>query len=134
MLTPLGLGLVEFMRDRSVDSIKPGVKIMLAKDASRSFDVLEIRCDGKKAVGAFTVALEHRDLRISAAGPGQPVNVDERMAHTVKIRFRCHELFLPFVTTHTILVYCMRFCMSCVTLQPSASSIDKTTPSSSSPA
>ena len=57
VLTPLGLGLVEFLRDCSVDSVEPVVKIMLAKAASRSFDVLEIRCDGEKAVGALSVAL-----------------------------------------------------------------------------
>lgn len=128
VLTPLGLGLVEFLRDRSVDSVETAVRIMLAKAASRSFDVLEIRCDGEKAVGAMTAAMEHRGLRVSIAGPGQHVSVVERMAQTVKSRFRCHELALPFVMTHTLLVYCMRFCMSCVNLQPSAMSVDKVSP------
>ena len=80
VLTPLGLGLVELLRDRSVDSIKTVVKIILAKAASRSFDVLEIRCDGEKAVGALTVALKYRGLHVSMAGPGQHVSVVERMA------------------------------------------------------
>ena len=128
VLTPLGLGLVEFLRDRSVDSVETAAKIMLAKAASRSFDVLEIRCDGEKAVGALTVALEHRGLRVSIAGPGQHVSVVERMAQTVKSRFRCHELSLPFVMTHTLLVCCMKFCMSCVNLQPSTTSVDKVSP------
>jgi hypothetical protein len=48
VLTLLELGLVEFMRDLSVDSIETVVKIMLAKVASRSFYVLEIRCDGEQ--------------------------------------------------------------------------------------
>jgi hypothetical protein len=128
VLTPLGLGLVEFLRDRLVDLIETAVKIMLAKAASRSFHVLEIRCDGEKAVGALTVELKHRGLRVSIVGPGKHASVVERMAQTVKIRFRCHELSLPFVMKHTILVYCMRFCMSCVNLQPSATSIDKVSP------
>jgi hypothetical protein len=87
VLTPLGLGLVEFMRDRYTV-----VNIMVAKVASRSFDVLEIRCDGEKTVGALTVALEHRGLRVSITGLGQPVSEVERMAQTVKCCFRCHEL------------------------------------------
>ena len=128
VLTPLGLGLVEFLRDRLVDSIKTAVKIMLATAASRSFNVLEIRCNGEKAVGASTMALKHRSLRVSMTGPGQHVSVAKRMAQTVNSRFRCHELYLPFFMTHTILVYCMRFCMSCVNLQPSATSIDKVSP------
>ena len=88
VLTPLGLGIVEFLRDRSVDSIKTAVKIMLAKVASRSFDVLENRCDGEKAVGALTVSLEHRGLRVFITGPGQHVSEVERMAQTVKSRSR----------------------------------------------
>ena len=128
VLTPLGLGIVEFLRDRSVDSVETGVRTMLAKAASRSFDVLEIRCDGEKAVGALTAALEQRGMRVSIAGPGQHVSVVERMAQTVKSRHRCHELALPFVMNHTILVYCMRFCVNCVNLQPSATSVDKVSP------
>ena len=128
VLTPLGLGIVEFLRDRSADSTETAVRIMLAKAASRSFDVLELRCDGKKVVGALAAALEQRGLRVSIAGPGQHVSVVERMAQTLKSRLRCHELALPFVMTHTLLVYCLKFCMSCINLQPSASSSDKVSP------
>jgi len=70
VLTPLGRGLVEFLRNRSVDSIKTVVKIMLYKAASRSLDALEIQCGGEEAVGAMTVALDHCGLRVSIAGPG----------------------------------------------------------------
>ncbi len=38
VLTPLGLGLIEFIRDRSTDSVETTVKTMFAKAASRSFD------------------------------------------------------------------------------------------------
>ena len=70
MLTPFGLDLVEFFaRSHSIDSIETVVKIMIAKASSRSFDVLETRCDGEKAVSSLTVALEHRGLRVSIAGP-----------------------------------------------------------------
>ncbi len=42
VVTPLDLGIVKFLRDRSIDSIETGVRTMLAKAASRSFDILEI--------------------------------------------------------------------------------------------
>ena len=62
VITPLGLGIVEFLRDRSVDSVETEVRTMLVKTASRSFDVLEIRCDGEIAVGALAAALEQRGI------------------------------------------------------------------------
>jgi hypothetical protein len=99
-----------------------------AKVASRSFDVLEIRCDGEGTVGALVAAMEQRGLRDSIAGPGQHVSVVERMAQAIKSRLRCHELALTFVMTHTLIVWCARFCMSCVNLQPSATFVDKVSP------
>ena len=57
---------------------------MLAKAASRSFDVLEIRCDGEGAVGALIAAMEQRGLRVSITGPGQHVSVVDRMAQSIK--------------------------------------------------
>ena len=128
VLTPLGLGIVEFLRDRSTDSVETAVRTMLAKAASRSFDVLEIRCDGEGAVGALSAAMQLSGIRVSIAGPGQHVSVVERMAQTVKSRHRCHELALPFVMTHTLIVWCMKFCMNCVNLQPSATSTDNVSP------
>jgi hypothetical protein len=128
VLTPLGLGIIEFLRDRSIDSVETGVRTMLAKAASRSFDVLEIRCDGEKAVGALAAALEQRGVRVSIARPGQHVSVVERMDQIVKSRHRCHELALPFVMNHTLLVYCMIFSVNCVYPQPSATSVDKVSP------
>ncbi len=40
VLTPLGLGVVEFLCYRSIESIEMAVRTMLSKAASRSFDVL----------------------------------------------------------------------------------------------
>ena len=84
---PSGLDSLRFLRDRLVDSVETAVKIMLANVASRSFEVLEIRCDDEKGIDALTVALEHNGLRVSIAGPGEHVIVVERMAQTVKSRF-----------------------------------------------
>ena len=128
VFTPLGLGLVHFLRDRSEDQVGTGVRLMLAKAGSRSFDVLEIRCDGEGAVGALSAALQASGIRVAIAGPGQHVAVVERMARTLKSRHRCHELALPFVMTHTLIIWCVQFCMHCINLQPGASSVDKVSP------
>jgi hypothetical protein len=88
VLTPLGQGLVAFLRDRSTDSVETADKKMLAKAASRSFDVLEIRCDGEGAVRTLIAAMEQRGLRVSIASPGQHVGVVERMTQTIKSRLR----------------------------------------------
>jgi hypothetical protein len=50
------------------------------------------------------------------------------MAQTVKSRLRCRELALLFVMTHTLIVWCARFYMSCVNLQSSATFVDKVSP------
>jgi hypothetical protein len=42
VLTSLGLGIVEFLRERSVDSVETGVRSILVKAASKSFDIIEI--------------------------------------------------------------------------------------------
>ena len=133
ILTPLGLGLIEFLRDRSTDSVETAVKTMLAKAASISFYALEIRCDGEGAAGALANAMEQRGLRASIAGSGQHVSVVERMAQTSKSRLRCHELALPFVMTHTRIVWCARFCMSCFNCSRVQHPSIKSARSSSSP-
>jgi hypothetical protein len=43
VLTPLGLGLVHFLRDRSESQVATTLRLMLAIAASRSFDVVELR-------------------------------------------------------------------------------------------
>ncbi len=50
MFTPLGLGLVRYLRDRSEAHVETAVRLVLAKAASRSFDIIEIRCDGEGAI------------------------------------------------------------------------------------
>jgi hypothetical protein len=101
---------------------------MLAKAASRHFHVLEIRCDGEGAVGTLTAAMRLSGIRISIAGPGQHVSGVKCMAKTVKSRHMCHEFALLFVITHTLLLWCMKFCMNYVNLQHNAMSIDKVSP------
>ena len=128
VFTPLGLGLVHFLRDRSEAQVATALRLMLAKAASRSFDVIELRCDGEGAIGALTSTLQASGITVSIAGPGQHVAVVERMARTLKGRYRCHELALPFVMTHTLIVWCVLFCMHSVNLQPNASSVDKISP------
>jgi hypothetical protein len=128
VFTPLRLGLVYFVRNRSESQVGTALRLILAKAASRSFDVIELRCDGEEVIGALTSALQVSGIVVTTAGPGQHVAVVERMARTLKIRYRCHELTLPFVVTHTLIVWCVRFCMHSVNLQPNASSVDKVSP------
>jgi hypothetical protein len=78
---------------------------MLAKAASRSFDVLEIRCDGEgSSVGALSDALQVSGIRVAISGHCQHVVVVERMARSLKSRHRCHELALSFVLPHKLIV------------------------------
>ena len=80
----------------------------MVKVASMSFDVLEIRCDGKSAVGSLTATMRLNGIHFSVAGPCQHVSVIERMAHSVNYQHRCHdELAMTFVMTHTIIVWWM---------------------------
>jgi len=123
VFSPLGLGLIYFLRNRSESQEGTALRLMLAKAASRSFDVIDIRCDGEGAIGALTSTLQSIGIIVTIAGPGH--HVVERMARTLKGRYRCHELALPFVMTHTLIVWCVIFCMHSVNLQPNASFIDK---------
>ena len=50
------------------------------------------------------------------------------MVRTLKSRHRCHEMGLPFIMTHTLIIWCVQFCMHCIKLQPTASSVDKVSP------
>ncbi len=42
VFTPLGLGLMQFLRDRYESQVAIALRLMLAKAASRSFDVVEL--------------------------------------------------------------------------------------------
>jgi hypothetical protein len=57
VLTYLGLGLIEFLQDRSADSVETAARAIFAKAASKSLDVLKIRCDGEGAVDALIIAM-----------------------------------------------------------------------------
>jgi hypothetical protein len=77
---------------------------MLANAASRSFDVIELRCDGEGAIGALTSALQASGVVVTIADPGLYVAVVERMPRTLKGRYRCHELAFPRFMTHNLLM------------------------------
>ncbi len=67
LLTPLGLGLVRYYRDRSEAHVEAAVRLMLARAASRSFDVVELRCNGEGAIGFLTSALQSSGIVVSIA-------------------------------------------------------------------
>ncbi len=114
MFNPLGLGLVRYLRDRYEAEVGTAVRLMLAKASSISFNDVELRCDGGGAIGALSSALQTSGIVVSIAGPGQHVAVAERMPITLKCSYRCHELALPFVMTHTLIVWCVTSCMHSV--------------------
>ncbi len=58
-------------------------------------------------IGALVSALQASGIVVSIAGPGKQVAVVERMARTMKDHYICHELALPFVMTHTLIVWCV---------------------------
>ncbi len=58
MFTPLGMGVVHYLRDRSEAEVGTAVRLVLAKASSESFDVVELRCDGDGAIGALSSALQ----------------------------------------------------------------------------
>ncbi len=104
VFTPLGLGLVYFLRNRSEAQVETPLRLVFVKAASRSFHVIELRYDCEGAISASTSALQASGIVVAIAGPGQYVAVVERMARTLKGRYRCHELALPFVMTHALIV------------------------------
>jgi len=89
VFTPLGIGLVHFLRDCSESQVATALRLVLAKAASRSFDVIELHCDGDGTIGALISALQASGITVSVAGPCQHVTVAERMARTLKNRYRC---------------------------------------------
>ncbi len=126
VFTPLGLGLVHFLRGRL--QVATALRLMLAKLASMSFDVIELRCDGEGVIGALTSTMQASGIAVFIVGPSQHVAVVEQMARTLKNRYRCHELALPFVIKHTLVVWSVLFCMHSVNLQTTSSSVDKVGP------
>jgi hypothetical protein len=46
-LIPFGLGLVRYLRDRSVAKVGSTIQLMFTKPTSRYVDVIELRCDGE---------------------------------------------------------------------------------------
>ncbi len=82
MSTSLVLGLVHFLRDHSESQVATALRLMLAKAASRSFDVIELRCDEEEAIGALTPAMHASSITVSIAEPGHKwLWLSERQKH-----------------------------------------------------
>ena len=127
-LSPLGLGLVLYLKDRTTACVSKGIRSFLSTAASRSFECKEIRTDGEGAVAAMIPELNGLGIPVSPSGPGQHVSPVERLNQEVKKRVRSHEHGLPFVMCKVVLIYCVLFCMRCINLQPSSTSIDRISP------
>jgi hypothetical protein len=127
-LSPLGLGLALYLKDRTTDSVGKGIRSFLSTAASRSFECKEIRTDGEGAVAAMVPELNGLGIPVSPSGPGQHVSPVERFVQEVKKRARSHEHGLPFVMCKVLLIYCVLFCVRCINMQASTTSIDHTSP------
>ena len=127
-LCPLQLGLVLYLKERTTECVSKGLRSFLRTVASRSFECKEIRTDGEGAVAAMAPELHALGIPVVPSGPGQHVPVVERFIRTVKQRVRCHEYGLPFVMCRVLLIYCVLFCVRCINLQPSSTSVDRTSP------
>jgi hypothetical protein len=86
LFTPLGIGLVHFLRNRSEAQVGTALRLMLVKASSRTFDCIDLRYDGEGAIGALTSALRASGIFVTIAGPGQYVAVLGRMARKRKDR------------------------------------------------
>jgi hypothetical protein len=101
---------------------------MIAQATSIYFVFVEFRCDFEGAIGSLTYALPSSGIIVSIAGPGQRVTVAERMARTLEVNYISYELVLLFVTTHTLIMWCVMFCMYSVNLLANVFSANKVSP------
>ena len=69
-MTPLALGLTEYLKNRGEDCVRAAIDRFLAVAASRDFQVREIRCDGEGSVSALVHELNAQ---------GMPVMIAERV-------------------------------------------------------
>ncbi len=88
LFTPLAIGLVHFLRNRSEAQVGTALRLMLVKASSRTFDFIELRCDVEGEIGALTSALRASGIFVTIAGQGQHVAVLGSMARTLKNRYR----------------------------------------------
>jgi len=129
VFVPLGLAVVRLLSNRTAQAVGVGLTSFLSIASSRWFDTVTIRTDGEGAVGKLKEELQTKHgLIVDTAGPGQHVPVVENMIKTVKERVRAHSTSLPFVMTKLLLAFCVLFCVSRLNLLPSATSLDKVSP------
>ena len=129
VFAPLGLAVVRLLSNKTALAVGAGLTSFLSIASSRWFDTVTIRTDGEGAVGKLKEELQAKHgLIVDTAGPGQHVPVVENMIKTVKERVRAHSTSLPFVMTKLLLAFCVLFCVSRLNLLPSATSLDKVSP------
>jgi hypothetical protein len=128
VLSPLGLSLCIFLKNRGVECIGAAIRSFQAIASSRGFDCRVIQTDGEGAIGAMILELNRDGVIVQVAGPGQHVPVVERKIQTIKQRVRSFNNDLPFVMTRLLLIMCVLFCVSRVNMQPSSTSVDRASP------
>jgi hypothetical protein len=129
LVLPLGLAMVEHLRDRSAALIGKCVNRMLSSLKARDFDVTELRTDNEGGVAKHKTALEYMGIRVEPCGPGQHVPGIERLARTVKERVRAYDTTLPFVMCAKLLIMCVISVVIMINWVPNSQSLDRTSPS-----
>jgi hypothetical protein len=128
VLTPLGLGLVQNLKDRSTPCVGAALRGMIQYAKSRHFDISELKTDGEGAVAAIMPELLGMGIIVNPAGPGQHVPVVERMIQTIKSTVRSFEHALPYVMPRTMLIYCVLYAVRSTNFRPNSMSMDKISP------
>lgn len=128
VLSPLGLGIVQHLKDKGVDCVSSALKGMMNFVSSHQFKIVEVKTDGEGAIAAMIPELHAMGIRVNPAGPGQHVPVVERMIQTVKSTVRSFEHALPYVMPRLMIIFCVLYAVRSTNFRPNAMSLDKLSP------
>ena len=128
VLSPLGLALVQHIKDRSAASVFSATTGMVNDAKSHHFIVREIKTDEEGALAAHSADLRGMGILVNTAGPGQHVPVVERMIQTVKSTVRSYENSLPYVMPQLMLTFCVLYAVRSANFRPNSMSMDKLSP------
>lgn len=124
----LGLLMVQYITDRSKESIKKALDSMIKIYKSENFDVRTIKCDGEGGVAALEPHINGLGIKLNPTGKGQHVPQIERKARQIKERVRAHISILPFKLTKQLIVSLVQFCVQSINLMPQSTREIKISP------
>jgi exosome complex RNA-binding protein Rrp4 len=128
VMSPLGLLMCVFLKDRSAKLVAKGIRGFLDCAAERNFDVLSVRSDGEGGVYSMRSELQTYGIVLDPAGPGQHVPVVERAIRTIKERVRGYVNTLCFEFPRALTIGCVHFCVRSLNLVANSTFADRTSP------